>query len=110
MRIRSIKPEFWNTAQQPWEHGCSVYVVQERRNGPIKAGIASHLLQRLSSLQCGNPRKLSLKAVFCGARSDCHSIEKHVLTSLSKFLVLGEWLSCGITLATDEISKFEVAS
>jgi hypothetical protein len=107
-RIRTIKPEFWATTQQAWTHGYSVYVVQERRSGPIKIGIASHPLQRLTALQSGNPRKLTLRAVFCGNREDCKAVEKYILQVFSSFSVLGEWLSCDLMTVLNEISKFAV--
>lgn len=44
------------------------YVVQGEHGGPIKIGIAERPLQRLTSLQTGNPHKLRVVAMFKGER------------------------------------------
>jgi hypothetical protein len=46
----------------------------------------------MSTLQCGNPRRLSLIAVFIGARNDCADIETAVLREFATRRICGEWL------------------
>lgn len=81
----------WNKATAVWQHGCSLYIVQEGGSPLFKVGIAEHPLRRLSCLQCGNSRELLLRAVFCGDRPSCRAVEGALL---SKFRRLrGEWLA-----------------
>jgi hypothetical protein len=104
-RIRTIKPEFWRKIGEPWEWGCSLYVAQED-DSYVKVGISEHPVRRLSMLQCGNPRKLHLRAVFCGDRAACREIEKSVAEFFKEQLVRGEWL----TVRLADVVAFVVAA
>jgi hypothetical protein len=55
--------------------GCVLYVIEEAGSGHFKIGIAGHPRRRLSGLQCGNFRKLSLVAAYQGSRAHCRKIE-----------------------------------
>lgn len=106
-RIRSIKPDFWGNAQDAWTHGCSLYVIQERRKGPVKVGIAEHPIRRLSALQGGNPRSISLRAIFVGSREDCRFVEGAILFRFSGRGLVGEWLDVRLDEVLAEVSPFE---
>lgn len=54
---------------------CYIYVVSEAGTNYYKIGIAGHPTRRLSTLQCGNNRRLELFAVYEGSRGDCARIE-----------------------------------
>jgi hypothetical protein len=95
-RIRTIKPEFWRRNGEVWDLGCSLYVVQED-DSYIKVGISEHPIRRLSTLQCGNSRKLHLRAVFCGDRPACRDMEKCVSKYFKDNLVRGEWLTARLS-------------
>lgn len=68
-----------HTAQQMWEHGDCVYLIQEENHGATKVGIAVHPMRRFESIQCGNPRTLRLRAIYLGSRRDCIATERAVL-------------------------------
>lgn len=106
-RIRSIKPQAWVSQQQIWEHEYSIYVIQERRKGPVKIGVAGHPFRRLSALQGGNPRVISLRAVYVGTRADCRWIEGAVLFRFSGRAVRGEWLDVPLEEVLAELDTFE---
>lgn len=55
--------------------GCCLYVLEECRGNYFKIGIAGHPVRRLSSLQCGNPRRLEIVAAYRGSRAHCKEIE-----------------------------------
>lgn len=80
----------WNKATAVWQHGCSLYIVQEGGSPLFKVGIAEHPLRRLSCLQCGNSRELLLRAVFVGPRRRCRHVERILLTTFPR--IRNEWL------------------
>jgi hypothetical protein len=95
-RIRTIKPEFWRPVSQWWNgHDCHLYLVQEGEHGAIKIGVAAHPTRRLSSLQCGNKRRLHLKAVYGGTRKDCLKVERAVLQFYNGDIDR-EWITCDL--------------
>jgi len=67
------------TQQEPQRHSCYLYVLQEAGESHFKIGIATHPARRLSALQGGNRRKLSIVAAYFGTRSDCFYIEQVAL-------------------------------
>jgi hypothetical protein len=91
-RIREIPSALWVRDKDVWPHGCSVYVIEEQRPGPVKVGIAEHPIRRLGQLQVGNPRELNLRAVFVGNRPDCAFVEAAIKFRFSGSLLRGEWL------------------
>lgn len=95
-RILKIFPELWVSAQTAWPHGCCLYLVQEGRHGPVKIGFAEHPVRRLSALQGGNHRKLTLRTIYSGERKVCQEIEK---TALRRFAILrNEWLDASLDI------------
>lgn len=73
-----------------WSH---VYVVQEA-SGPCKIGVGRNAAWRLVDLQVGNPRKLTLVAVYhTNNRIDALEIEEAVLVHFYQNKVRGEWLN-----------------
>jgi hypothetical protein len=108
-KLRSIQPALWGGQQDPWSHGCSLYVLQERRQGPVKVGIAEHPIRRLSALQGGNPRRISMRAIYVGSREDCRFIEGAILFRFSGRGLIGEWLDVPLAEVLSEISSFEEA-
>jgi hypothetical protein len=92
-RIRTIKPDEWVTQNEVWPHGCSLYVITESGSSRTKIGIAEHPLRRLSTLQCGNSRRLVLSAIFTGDRAECRRIERALLSLYIGLNLGGEWLN-----------------
>jgi T5orf172 domain len=74
-----------------------MYIAQEGRAACIKVGIAEHRLRRLSMLQCGNPRQLYLRAVFCGDRQACMDSERRIQKAFRYKRVRGEWLAVDLS-------------
>lgn len=105
-RIRTIKPDFWVGQQQAWPFGCALYVVQERRSGPVKVGIANHPIRRVCALQCGNPRRISLRSIYVGQRSDCRFVEGAILFLFSGRSLVGEWLDVPLGEVLAEVQHF----
>lgn len=66
-----------------------VYFVQDGTDGPIKIGLADNPEQRLSSLQVGNPRPLTLLATFqtWEPRKD----EAQIHARFAEHRIRGEW-------------------
>jgi T5orf172 domain len=58
---------------------CYLYVIQEADDSHFKIGVAGHPARRLSDLQAGNRRRLSVKAAYAGTRANCLYIEKVAL-------------------------------
>ena len=105
-RIRTIKPDLWVNSNAAWPHGCSLYVIEEQRPGPIKVGIAEHPIRRLSTLQCGNPRQLHLRAVYSGKREDCRWVEGAILFRFAGSVLRGEWIAEPLTDILAELGDF----
>lgn len=91
--IRKIEASDWPRSADVWRHGCSVYLIEEGYPGPVKIGIAEHPIRRLSTHQCGNPRELHLRAVFCGSRKDCALVETAIKIRFRKSILRGEWIA-----------------
>lgn len=74
--IRAVEPSSWPKDNEiaPWK--CSIYVLRELGYKNFKIGIARHPVRRLSTLQCGNPRKLEIICVYEGSRSTCKEVER----------------------------------
>jgi len=94
-RIRTIKP--FDLAKMPvlneaWSFGDSLYLLREE-GGPVKVGLCQHPVRRMSTLQCGNPRRLHFVAVFSGLREDCRYIERATLAEFRAVSVRGEWIA-----------------
>lgn len=104
--LRRIGPDQWGRNKDVWGKGCSVYIVEEQHPGPVKVGIAEHPIRRLSTLQCGNPRPLFLRAVYCGTRADCRWVEGAIHFRFSGSLLRGEWLSESVATIEAEIDQF----
>lgn len=65
----------------------SVYFIQEKDNGPIKIGYSDNPLARLSDLQVGNPRELTLLGHIYGGPE----IELMLQTKFVEHKIRGEW-------------------
>ena len=104
-RIRTIKPEECPRRNETWQHEWALYLIEENDTGLIKVGTAWHPRRRLSTLQCGNPRHLSLKYIFVGSRSDCRFLEKTLLSWMSKDRLVGDWVSISADRIMEEINN-----
>ncbi len=82
-----------------------VYVIQEGDDGPVKVGRAANAFWRRSELQCGNPRKLHVRAVFLVGRSRAAAIEAAVHERFAGEKLTGEWLSIEWRVAAAVIAK-----
>ena len=85
----------------------SLYIVSEATYGPVKVGITDHLNKRVSNLQCGNPRRLSLHCSFeFASRQDAEDVERATLIAfrIKKLWLGGEWISASPTEAEASIS------
>jgi hypothetical protein len=69
-----------------------VYFIQDDR-GPVKIGRAGDPLTRLSELQCGNPFKLTLRAVILAFTED---VEQRIHDMWRTAHVRGEWFGGGL--------------
>lgn len=66
-----------------------VYFVREGHDGPIKIGYALEPIQRLKSLQIGNPRLLVLVGYFPGDVA----MERRLHARFADWRLNGEWFS-----------------
>lgn len=82
-------PEEARASQEAIYH---VYVLQEGDDGATKIGIARNAFWRRRDLQSGNPRPLTLRAVYESDREHARRIEAAVLSELSDSRISGEWL------------------
>ncbi len=90
IKLLSLKKEAWRKQSEAWGHArCNLYVIEEE-GGPIKVGIAGHPARRLSMLQCGNHRRIHLRAVYCGTAQSCREVERYLLRYFQS--AGGEWL------------------
>lgn len=65
----------------------NIYFIQEGDEGPIKIGHAKHPIDRLISLQTGNPSELKLRACFPGYVRDEIALHKE----FEAYRIRGEW-------------------
>jgi hypothetical protein len=87
-----------------------VYVIGESEEGPVKIGRSNSPLYRMSMLQGGNGRKLSLY-YFEEAkdRSRAHLHEQHVHFIFEDKRMVGEWFDISVAEAIQAILySFEV--
>jgi hypothetical protein len=85
-RIQFVDPGRYPSIHEVTPFECCVYVIKECDSNYLKVGITNHPARRLSSLQCGNPRRLGIAALFEGSRASCAEIEKDCL----KFIGAGQ--------------------
>lgn len=104
--IREIPQSAWARTQEVWSHGYCLYVIEEQNVGPVKVGVATHPIRRLSTLQCGNPRHLYLRHIFCGTREDCRFIEGAVHFHFSGSILRGEWIGEHVSAVVAEITPW----
>lgn len=82
-RIRTIKPELWLQTDTRSKPEFSVYCIAESGSedvGPCKIGIATHMNKRLSALQGGNFRPLTLVwQIRVSDRNQAKDTEQHCL-------------------------------
>lgn len=92
-RIRSIPECDWKLDKDPWGQERSfVYLITEEGGLPTKIGVAGHPVRRLSSLQCGNSRRLILVAVYECGRETAIRLERAVMFYFNEKMILGEWI------------------
>lgn len=65
----------------------SIYFIQSGLDGPIKIGISSDPVFRMTQMQTGMPHTLRLLAFYPGTRVDEQKLHKQ----LAKFRIRGEW-------------------
>lgn len=107
-RIKKIDVAALPGQQEAQQPGCILYVIEEAGTSHFKIGIAGHPRRRLSGLQCGNFRKLSLVAAYQGSRSNCREVE---LVALKFFRAApgSEWVWVeSLTEITEFLGAFEV--
>jgi hypothetical protein len=105
-RIRSIHRNFWRAVNEPWDGArTNLYLVQEGDGGPIKVGIAGHPFRRLSDLQCGNYRRLHMRAIYGGPPGACAQVERYLLKYFGS--VGGEWLQAELDDVLKVLATFE---
>lgn len=68
-----------------------VYFVQEEDGGAVKIGRAFDPVKRLAQLQCGNPRRLKIRALLLGSPE----LEKGLHRLWRAAAVGGEWFGAG---------------
>lgn len=75
-----VVPELWQFIMRngKWSLGHTVYIIQEGENGPSKVGNAGDPFHRLKNLQCGNPRPLTVRHIYSGAKYHCLGAERWV--------------------------------
>lgn len=96
-RIRRIDPEDCPSIQSLWGFDIwTLYLISEFGHSFYKVGTAWHPRRRMSNLQCGNPRKLSIAVVFIGNREDCVEIESSILDRFAFQRASGEWVQASL--------------
>jgi len=75
-RIARVPSAVWPADNQASPFDCTIYLIHETSSNNAKIGIASHPIRRRSGLQCGNPRRLVIAALYQGTRTDCRVIER----------------------------------
>lgn len=103
--LRRIEIEELPTPQQPQIEKRYLYIIGEDEEH-FKIGIASHPLRRLSALQSGNRRKLTIRAAYGGGSAACAYIEKRAL-KFFKAKIGSEWIRVrDLTEITEFIGAF----
>jgi hypothetical protein len=78
-----------------------VYFIREGVDGAVKIGSSGAPRQRMSSLQCQNPRRLSLLAVL---PMNVDSLETDLQERFARLRLCGEWFRCEDELLTFIVS------
>ena len=93
-QLRAIPEDEWPVRRS--STAMHVYIIQEGDGGPVKIGIARNAFWRITDLQCGNFRRLHIRAVFEVAdRSTALEIESAAHAELTRHHSLGgEWFDC----------------
>lgn len=86
---------YWRS-RSTHDYDTFVYVIEETGDdgpgGPVKIGWAGKPLERMTELQCGNPRSLRIAAVLNGSASK--ETEVHAVFSGGR--LRGEWFSADL--------------
>lgn len=81
-----------------------IYVIAEAGSGFIKVGVAQNPRARLSTLQTGNPRKLSLEFVHeCQSRLAAEQVEYRAHGTMLRWRKEGEWFDVPLDHAIQEV-------
>lgn len=71
----------------------------------IKIGRAAHPLWRMSELQVGNHRWLTLLRSWGGSRNDIKALERYIHATFEHRRVTGEWFRVSVAEIDDAIAK-----
>ena len=71
----------------------------------IKIGRAAHPLWRMSELQVGNHRRLTLLRSWVGSRNDIKALERYVHATFDQRRVAGEWFRISVAEIEDAVAK-----
>lgn len=78
---------YWTRYNRDPKPECFVYVLQARGDSPVKVGKANDVLNRIASLQTGNPRTIELVGLIVGSEE----LERAWHYELRKSRLVGEW-------------------
>jgi hypothetical protein len=71
---------------------CYLYVISEGSDGPVKVGFSAKPRARLTGLQSGNPRRLTLEEEWLlSKRRHAEIIERDLHDLLANYSMVGEW-------------------
>jgi hypothetical protein len=70
---------------------AALYFVRSGQFGPIKIGVATHVVKRLATLQTGNPEPLMFMTSVCVPASRSYVEERRVHEVFCGLRIRGEW-------------------
>jgi hypothetical protein len=68
-----------------------LYIMKQEPDGPYKVGVSNNPMNRLSTIQVGNPNKVSLLETINSGTFCARTIETKTMNILSSYNVWGEW-------------------
>lgn len=74
---------------------------------PVKIGVTTDVDARITSLQTGNPHKLTCKALIeCESRAEAYKLESYLHYKLRRFNLIGEWFKSEYFNLKDVLSEY----
>jgi hypothetical protein len=87
-----------------------LYIISEHPDGPIKIGRSKSVKSRMSSLQTGNCRQLTLEAVFTMPADQVVLAERCLHEELENRALIGEWFDLPTRFMREYMPDFFLAN
>ena len=85
-----------------------VYFIQSGKKGPVKIGVSSDPIERMKTMQTGNPENLKLIAeLICKSKKHAYEIEYKLHKRFKWAKKRGEWFNPIVKARFNQINEVE---